>query len=630
MKSQHPRSGIGTTKAKSKQEERQEESACTTSTTLLKSSTKNKNQQKKEAKLSMPESAPTTNEQTSNDKSKILGKRTRTTKSSAKLQAASTSNGSNSIGFWTESSLEISKRLSWHTETGCHVLGSNSLLASARNLTVGSWFTATTKVPTTHMNSVKTCSPLSRCLWQSITAAVEPSNAKSEEPPKKRRKKTQEKEENKTKKKVKEKTPAEKAIRIRLYPNEEQKQTLLKWIGTVRWTYNKVVDAIEKDKIPRTKKALRAKCINTELFNIEDMKWILGTPYDMRDEGMNDVLKAYTSNFAKDTGKPFEIKYRSKKDKQQSVVIHSKYWKCKKGHYAFLHEIESAEPLPTSLEYDSRLIRTRLGEYYICIPKPLELMRENQSHQYSQEEEAEGSGVVALDPGVRTFQTCFSADGTVTEWGKGDMSRIYRLCYAYDDLQSRWSNSKSNGMCKKCRFKKEKNPDHTHCKKCIKHKDVKVNHRKRYRMKKAGLRVLQRIRNLVDELHKKMARWLCLHHRVVLLPEFETSKMLRRGQRRIGSKTARAMATWSHYRFKTRLLNKSREHPDCRVYIVSEAYTSKTCGHCGHIHSELGGSKMFKCPSCKWEIDRDINGARNILIRFLTENLSDSLFGESR
>jgi putative transposase len=102
----------------------------------------------------------------------------------------------------------------------------------------------------------------------------------------------------------------------------------------------------------------------------------------------------------------------------------------------------------------------------------------------------------------------------------------------------------------------------------------------------------------------------------------------------MNNKTARAMATWSHYRFKQRLLHKSREHPDCRVYIVNESYTSKTCDRCGHIHSELGGggggSKVFKCPSCSWQIDRDINGARNILIRFLSEHLSDSLFGESR
>jgi hypothetical protein len=49
--------------------------------------------------------------------------------------------------------------------------------------------------------------------------------------------------------------------------------------------------------------------VNTELFDNEDTKWVEETPYDMRDEGMNDVLKAYTNNFAKDIGKPFKIKY---------------------------------------------------------------------------------------------------------------------------------------------------------------------------------------------------------------------------------------------------------------------------------------------------------------------------------
>lgn len=52
-----------------------------------------------------------------------------------------------------------------------------------------------------------------------------------------------------------------------------------------------------------------------------------------------------------------------------------------------------------------------------------------------------------------------------------------------------------------------------------------------------------------------------------------------------------------HYRFKQRLLHKSREHPDCRVYIVNESYTSKTCDRCGHIHSELGGGGVLKCSS---------------------------------
>ncbi|MCC3491690.1 MAG: transposase [Microcoleus sp. PH2017_16_JOR_D_A] len=56
------------------------------------------------------------------------------------------------------------------------------------------------------------------------------------------------------------------------------------------------------------------------------------------------------------------------------------------------------------------------------------------------------------------------------------------------------------------------------------------------------------------------------------------------------------------------------------VVDVSEAYTSKTCGNCGHIHRKLGGSKVFKCPNCQTVIGRDLNGARNILLRALSDS----------
>src|SRR5205085_7549903 len=114
-------------------------------------------------------------------------------------------------------------------------------------------------------------------------------------------------------------------------------------------------------------------------------------------------------------------------------------------------------------------------------------------------------------------------------------------------------------------------------------------------------------------VHVKLAKWLCENYRIILLrvPEFRTQGMVRRGQRRIDSKTARAMCTWSHYRFQQHLIHKSREYPWSQVVICTEEYTSKTCGFCGYIHRKLGGSKEFCCPQCKINIDRDINGARN-------------------
>ena len=53
-----------------------------------------------------------------------------------------------------------------------------------------------------------------------------------------------------------------------------------------------------------------------------------------------------------------------------------------------------------------------------------------------------------------------------------------------------------------------------------------------------------------DSHHKKLTKWLVSNYETILLPKFETSDMVTRGQRRIGSKTARQMLTWSHYRFQ--------------------------------------------------------------------------------
>src|SRR5207248_11704757 len=82
------------------------------------------------------------------------------------------------------------------------------------------------------------------------------------------------------------------------------------------------------------------------------------------------------------------------------------------------------------------------------------------------------------------------------------------------------------------------------------------------------------------------------------------------------------MLTWSHFRFRQYLLHKSHEYPWCKVVICTEEYTSKTCGRCGVINKNLGLSKTFQCPSCGATIDKDVNGDRNVLLKYITENKS--------
>ena len=392
----------------------------------------------------------------------------------------------------------------------------------------------------------------------------------------------------KAKTKKSDKPSAGKARKTRVYPNPRQRALLRRWFGTARWVFNQCLALIKVDPSKRNRKALREAIVNNDSGMCTAFPWLLETPYEIRDAAMVEVLDAYATNFAKRIKRPehrFEIHYRSKKTPRAAIMIRGKAYTKATFYVKYFGKepIRSSEPLPDAVSYDCKLAQTRLGHYYLCIPMPLSPMSENQARRQE--------SVVALDPGVRTFQTAYDPSGKIIEFGKNDIGHIYRICHHMDNLQARIAT------------------------------DTKIRHKGRYRMQRAWRKMQWRVRNLVDDCHKKMVKFLCSNYDVVLLPSFETQQMVARARRKIRSKTARAMMTWSHYRFKQRLLFKRQEYPWCKVVICNEAYTSKTCGVCGALHQKLGGNKTFKCPSCGIVLDRDVNGARNILLK------NASLFG---
>ena len=129
----------------------------------------------------------------------------------------------------------------------------------------------------------------------------------------------------------------------------------------------------------------------------------------------------------------------------------------------------------------------------------------------------------------------------------------------------------------------------------------------------------RRIRNLVDEVHKKAALWLIKTFDIIVLPKFNSTQMSHRRKRKVNSQTVRKMMSWAHARFRNRLLSKAEEFGKTVITSVSEAYTSKTCSRCGYIKRNLGGSKVFKCDRCGLQINRDLNGARGIFLRALLD-----------
>lgn len=69
----------------------------------------------------------------------------------------------------------------------------------------------------------------------------------------------------------------------------------------------------------------------------------------------------------------------------------------------------------------------------------------------------------------------------------------------------------------------------------------------------------------------------------------------------------------SHYKFRQHLSQKCDEY-GCKLHVVTEEYTSKTCTNCGEQSSKYSSTRIKECV-CGHKMDRDINGARNIFIK---------------
>lgn len=355
-----------------------------------------------------------------------------------------------------------------------------------------------------------------------------------------------------------------KKIRILLTPT--QRATIKQWFGVSRYVFNQTVAYLKAPDTKANWKAIKGDILNA----LPD--FCASVPYQIKSIAVKDACKAVSNaklKFKK-TGQIQEVRFRSRKNPTQSCYI-PKSAVSKKGIYhTVLGEISFKEALPTT-RGDCRLVLAH-GQHYLTVPEESSTTQtDNQGR------------VVAIDPGIRTFAT-FLSENSVGEVGKGDFSRIARLCHHLDDLISRMSASV-------CAVKR--------------------------RMKKAASRIRLKIRNLIDELHHKAARFFVTNFDVILLPTFETSQMSRRGLRRIRSKSVRSMLTFAHYRFKQFIKHKAFELGKL-VIDCNEAYTSKTVSWTGEIIKNLGGAKLIKSADGQ-VMSRDRNGARGIFLRALVD-----------
>ena len=573
MTSQTPASVDGPSKGGSHANDSLEERESTFVTTSSSSLVTMTNNQPKRKRSSTPESAPRIRKKTLKGKSKTSATATLPIASSATLDQASTSSAGDCKPFWTSSSNELSKKLWLPSVTDSVASPLSYSSPSSRAMECDSWFTVEKK-------SVEPRTSLPRTFCRSSTSSSPATMADDQ----------QETGGNGNDEMCTKKDLVARKIKLEL--DTDQRITLSRWCGVYRWTYNECVRLCRTNAVTyrgkvKTTRDLRSQVANRTSPVVIERPWVLQVPYDVRDGAIIEFVKNLKTGIDKVKSNPsfrFRMDFKRKTDSSMSLPLLRKHWK--NGVYFptfFTGKVKGYEPLPAQLECDSKIVKTRTNEYFACIPT-------TRPESIPAPCAYEGS-CIALDPGVRTFLTGYDPAGNILEIAKGDVDKVFKMCYRVDRIMSKVTKAK--------------------------------NHRQRYNRQRAACRARTKLQNCITDLHAKAAKYLCESYKLILLPKFTTQQMVRRATRKIRSKTARMMLTFSHYKFRQRLLDKAINYKDTNVMIVNEAYTSKTCTCCGTIHDKLGGNKNFNCRSCSWKGDRDVNGARNIYLRSVVEAALD-------
>ena len=365
-----------------------------------------------------------------------------------------------------------------------------------------------------------------------------------------------------------------KKIKLRLTSN--QRQMLQTWNSHARYTYNSAVWRLNTDIDIQTKLNLRNQITPANCNNGKE--WILQTPKEIRARA---VFEAHTrfwtciKQIKNKTIKFFNLRFKDKKHQNAngwSIDIPKQAIKQTGAKTMFIYknvtnkeQFKLSERLDIPIEHDCK-IHFDGDAFYLIVPfKKVKKTREQ-------------DGIVSLDPGVRTFLTGVDGNKTI-ELGKDSGTILFRKLRHLDKLISKKSKTKDK-----------------HVRKTL-NKQIK--------------KVRICIRNLQGELHKKASTWLCKNYSNVVIPQFGSKDMVKNKERKLKTKTVRAMSILAHSRFLERLKNKAEEWRT-NVVIVDEKYTSKTCSVCGHVKTKRFTSKVYDCKSCLITMDRDRNGAINI------------------
>jgi putative transposase len=359
-----------------------------------------------------------------------------------------------------------------------------------------------------------------------------------------------------------------KAIKIRLYPTDNQQLYINKLIGSSRYVYNQCLNykIIEYSLWNNTTGIKDTGKHLTELK--QEKEWLKESHSKVLQQSLINLETAYKNFFKSGSGFPkFKSRHQNQscrfpvdaisgvKGNRINIINALKdiHYKCSSNDEKYLNKNQD-------LIKSGTLSKTKSGNYYfsILIDKPNKTIKKTANH------------IVGIDLGIKDF--IVSSEGT-----------------RYENLKSKRLNQN-----KLVRLHRE-----------LSRKVKGSNKRNKARIRLA--KTYEKLNNIKEYYLHSVINQLLSENQTIVMEDLNVKGMLK------NHKLAKSIQELSLNRFKT-ILRYKAEWYGREVIEVSKWFpSSKLCGACGYKNQELElKDRTWVCPECGVVHDRDLNAAMNI------------------
>lgn len=368
------------------------------------------------------------------------------------------------------------------------------------------------------------------------------------------------------------------AVKIRLYPNKAQEQTINKVLGCYRFVYNQML-ALKQESYDRDKLNLGlcelSKYFHGILLKDEQYAWLKEQNTKVMKQAIRQMLSAYDGFFKFGKGFP---KFKSKHDNNSALFpidAISKQNTFKTRHISLTKQLNNIKFRCSDLYFSrlqkynknirsATLSKTKSGNFFLSILIEME-NAELKKFEHTNKQ-------VGIDLGVKDF--VITSDGEVFEnkhFFKKEEKQIKKL--------QRQLSKKVKGS----------------------------NNRKKAQIRIAKL--FERITNKKNAYIHYVVNELLTYFDTIFMEDLNVQGMLRNHH------LAKAIQEVGFYKLKETLVNKALIN-DKQVVFIDRFYpSSKTCSVCGYKKRDLRLiDREWVCPKCGTKHNRDINAAVNILL----------------